>query len=54
MRTVKGRCVFLNYDERGGCVLQKYARINKLKYKLKRKAAGASHLTWSGKQAGDL
>ncbi|MFH1260293.1 MAG: DUF3109 family protein [Elusimicrobiota bacterium] len=35
MRTVNGRCVFLNYDDLGGCVLQKYCKINKIKYKLK-------------------
>jgi hypothetical protein len=35
MRTVKGRCVFLNYDDDGGCVLQKYSAVNNIKFKLK-------------------
>jgi hypothetical protein len=35
LRTVKGRCVFLSYDNSGGCVLQKYCEINNIKYKLK-------------------
>lgn len=34
-RIVKGRCVFLNYDDKGGCVLQKYCKINNINYKLK-------------------
>jgi hypothetical protein len=35
MRTVKRRCVFINFDDKGGCVLQKYARAHKMRYKLK-------------------
>lgn len=35
LRIVKSRCVFLNYDDQGGCVLQKYCQINNIKYKLK-------------------
>lgn len=35
LRIVKGRCVFLNYDDKGGCVLQKYCEINNIKYELK-------------------
>ena len=35
IRTVKDRCVFLSYDDKGGCVLQKYCRTNNIKYKLK-------------------
>jgi hypothetical protein len=35
IRTVNGKCVFLNYDDSGGCVLQKYGAMNNMKYKLK-------------------
>jgi len=35
LRTVKGACVFLAYDDRGGCVLQKYSLKRKMKTTLK-------------------
>lgn len=35
MRTVKGRCIFLNFNDNGGCVLQKYAKSRGMKYQLK-------------------
>lgn len=35
LRISKGRCVFLNFDHKGGCVLQKYVKINKMNFELK-------------------
>ncbi len=35
MRTVKGRCVFLSFDDKGGCVLQRYGAAHHMSYKLK-------------------
>lgn len=35
MRTVKKRCVFLNFDDKGGCALQKYSAAKGMKYQLK-------------------
>jgi len=35
IRTVKGMCVFLNYDDKGGCVLQKYCKMKNIKDELK-------------------
>jgi hypothetical protein len=35
LRVVKGRCIFINYDDKGGCVLQKFALEHKMKYQLK-------------------
>lgn len=34
-RYIDGGCVFLNFDDVEGCVLQKYCKLNKMKYKLK-------------------
>ncbi|MFH1369106.1 MAG: DUF3109 family protein [Elusimicrobiota bacterium] len=35
VRTVKGRCVFLNYSDKGGCALQRYCSERKMKYQFK-------------------
>lgn len=35
IRTVKGRCVFLSYDDSGGCVLQKFGRKHNMAEQLK-------------------
>lgn len=34
-RTVSNRCVFLSYNDKGGCVLQKYCKTHNMKYQLK-------------------
>lgn len=34
-RIVKGNCIFITYDNQGGCVLQKYEMMHNMKYQLK-------------------
>lgn len=35
LRIVKGRCIFLNYFDNGGCVLQRYCRKHNMSYQFK-------------------